>query len=114
MSSSCPNKPIDIWYCENCKPGVTELKFHLSGGVKASINGVVRLSNLPSSSVIDGSSVDLNDGTVSSGGLEVGPQITTTATDCIVARYSYKRPRPWSGRSNSWNMEVLRLLMFIN
>src|SRR5450755_1806356 len=37
-SSSCPEGPLDIWYCENCNPGVTELQFHLSGHVKASIN----------------------------------------------------------------------------
>jgi hypothetical protein len=93
-SSSCPNRLIDIWYCENCKPGVTELKFHLSGGVRASINGFIELSNMPSSSVLDGSGVQLNDGTVTSGGLEVGPQITTTGTDFIVARYPISVPGP--------------------
>jgi hypothetical protein len=93
-SSSCPNRLIDIWYCENCKPGVTELKFHLSGGVKASINGFIELSNMRLSSVLDGSGVHLNDGTVTSEGLEVGPQITTTATDFIVARYPLSVPGP--------------------
>src|ERR1700690_1465124 len=36
--SSCAKKSLDIWYCENCKPGVNELQFHLSDHVKASIN----------------------------------------------------------------------------
>jgi hypothetical protein len=93
-SSSCPNRLIDIWYCENCKPGVTELKFHLSGAVKGNINGFIELSNMPSSSVLDGSGVHLNDGTVTSAGLEVGPEITTTATDFIVARYPISVPGP--------------------
>jgi hypothetical protein len=93
-SSSCPNRLIDIWYCENCKSGVTELKFHLSGGVKGSINGFIELSNMPKSSVLDGSGVHLNDGTVTGGGLEVGPQIKTTARDFIVARYPLTVPGP--------------------
>ena len=33
-SSSCAEKSLDIWYCENCNPGVTELKFHLSVTLK--------------------------------------------------------------------------------
>ncbi|MGB9085323.1 MAG: hypothetical protein WCC46_11925, partial [Terriglobales bacterium] len=53
-SSSCPNGPLDIWYCENCHPGVTELKFHLSGHVKSSINSFLEVSNLALSSVLDG------------------------------------------------------------
>jgi hypothetical protein len=93
-SSSCPSRLLDIWYCENCKAGVTELKFHLSGGVKASINGFLELANMATSSVLDGSGVHLSDATVSGDGLEVGPRITTTATDFIVARYPISVPGP--------------------
>src|ERR1700682_6277863 len=42
-SSSCAKKSLDIWYCENCNPGVTELKFHLSDRVKASINAFLEV-----------------------------------------------------------------------
>ena len=38
-TASCGKKSLEIWYCENCNPEVTELKFHLSGHVRASLNG---------------------------------------------------------------------------
>jgi hypothetical protein len=87
-ASSCASKVIQIFYCENCKSGVTELKFHLSGAVRASINGFLEVSNLAQSAAPDGSGVHVNDGVGTSKGLEVGPQIVTTATDFIIGRYS--------------------------
>jgi hypothetical protein len=86
-SSSCAKKSLDIWYCENCNPGVTELKFHLSEHVKASINAFLEVSNMALSSVLDGTGVQVSDGAGTSAGLEVGPSITTTAKDFIIARY---------------------------
>jgi hypothetical protein len=86
--SSCANRSVDVWYCENCKPGVTELKFHLSGHVKGSINSFLEVSDLALSSVLDGSGAHVSDGTATSQGLDVGPMIATTATDFVIARYS--------------------------
>jgi hypothetical protein len=90
--SSCPEGPLDIWYCENCNPGVTELQFHLSGHVKASINSFLEVSNLASSSILDGSGAQVSNGTATSAGLEVGPSIRTTTTDFIVARFFSASP----------------------
>ena len=43
-AAACGNRPVNIWYCENCKAGVMELKFHLSGRTKGSINSFIELS----------------------------------------------------------------------
>src|SRR5271155_1462655 len=86
-SASCPEGPIEIWYCENCNPGVTELQFHLSSHTRASINSFLEVSGLAPSSVLDGSGVQVSDGKATSAGLAVGPKITTAATDFIVARF---------------------------
>jgi hypothetical protein len=101
-TSSCAKKSLDIWYCENCKPGVTELKFHLSDHVKASINAFLEVSNLALSSVVDGKGSQMSDGTATSGGLEVGPDITTTAKDFIVARYFATAPLPTGVSPAAW------------
>jgi hypothetical protein len=100
--ASCPKGPVDIWYCENCNPGVTELKFHLSGHVTASINAFLEVSHLALSSVVDGSGTQLSKGTVSSDGLEVGPSLTTTAKDFIIARYSLISPKPAGVTPATW------------
>lgn len=105
-SSSGGNGPVDIWYCENCKPGVTELKFHLSGHVRASINSFLEVLDMALSSVVDGSGAQVSNGTGTSGGLEVGPSITTTATDFIIARYSSTAPRPSGVTPAAWKYKT--------
>ncbi|MFZ0198219.1 MAG: hypothetical protein WB523_04840 [Candidatus Sulfotelmatobacter sp.] len=92
--SSCPDGLLDIWYCENCNPGVTELQFHLSSHTKASLNSFLEVSNLSASSVLDGNGEQLSSGIANSEGQEVGPTITTTATDFIVARFFSTAPYP--------------------
>jgi hypothetical protein len=93
---------VDIWYCENCNGGVTELKFHLSGGARASINAFLELSDMAHSSILDGTGAHVDDGTRTSAGLEVGPTLKTTATDFVVARYNSTRPIPTGVTPASW------------
>jgi len=101
-ASSCAGKAsLDIWYCENCKSGVTELKYHFSGHVP-SINTFLEISKLALSSIVDGSGVHVSDGTGTSAGLEVGPSITTTATDFVVARYFSTDPTPTGVTPAPW------------
>jgi hypothetical protein len=87
-NASCAKKTLQIWYCENCKAGVTELKFHLSGHVRSSINGFLEVSNLALSSVLD-ASASLSDGKGTAQGLQAGPSVQTMATDFVIARYSF-------------------------
>lgn len=101
-NSSCAKKALDIWYCENCNSGVTELKFHLSGHVKASINAFLEVSGMALSSVLDGSGAQLSDGTGTSEGQYVGPSITTTARDFIIARYFSTPPIPTGVTPVAW------------
>jgi hypothetical protein len=101
-AASCANKFVDIWYCENCKPGVTELKFYLSDPASLSVNAFLEVSNLATSSVVDGSGAQVSDGAATSGGLEVGPSITTTAKDFIIARYSSIPPFPTGVTPAAW------------
>jgi len=101
-ASSCGGRILDIWYCENCNGGVTELKFHLSGGARMSINAFIEVSNMRQSSVLDGSGAHVDDGTRTRDGLEVGPSITTTATDFVVARYSSAKPLPTGVTPSQW------------
>ena len=110
-SSSCVNQSLDIWYCEKCNPGVTELKFHLSAHVRASINGFLEVSNLALSSVADGSGAHISGGTATSGGLEVGPSITTTAKDFIIARYYSSTPGPTGVTPASWTFKTSYVYM---
>lgn len=102
-ASSCgAAQTLDIWYCENCSGGVTELKFHLSGGARASINTFLELSDMPPSSVLDGTGAHVSDGTRTSAGLEVGPSIKTTGKDFVVARYTSTNPIPTGVTPASW------------
>jgi hypothetical protein len=87
-SSSCSNRSVDIWYCENCKPGVTELKFHLSDHVRGSINTFLEVSGLALSSTLDSDGAHINDAPVANDGREVGPKLVTTGTDFVIARRS--------------------------
>ncbi|MGA7574348.1 MAG: hypothetical protein WCA97_10225 [Terriglobales bacterium] len=103
--SSCAKAPIDIWYCERCNPGVTELKFHLSGHVRASINSFLEVSNLALPAALDGSGAQISDGKVTSSGLEVGPSIKTTATDFVIAAYSSINPRPTGVTPVAWTFK---------
>ena len=103
-SSSCENRPIEIWYCENCKAGVTELKFHLSGHVQGSINAFFEVSDMALSSVLDGNGAHISDGAANSEGQEIGPKIATTTTDFIIARYS-SSSHPTGGRPADWTFK---------
>jgi hypothetical protein len=93
-AASCQGQFLSIWYCEKCNSGVTELKFHLSGRTVASLNAFLEVSDLRSSSVLDGEGVHVTDGTRTSAGLEVGPKIKTSASDFVVARFSSAMPAP--------------------
>ncbi|HYW40751.1 MAG TPA: hypothetical protein VE957_21805 [Terriglobales bacterium] len=92
--ASCAGALLDIWYCEKCNAGVTELKFQLSGNVLMSLNAFVEVSGLQMSSVLDGEGAHVTDGTRTSDGLEVGPKIKTSANDFIIARFSSAVPMP--------------------
>jgi len=106
-ASSCGAKVLlDIWYCENCKEGVTELKFHLSSGTRVSVNAFLEISGVPLSSVLDGSGVHVSDGTGTSAGLEVGPSITTKGTDFIVAFYYSGNPIPTGVVPDAWTYKT--------
>jgi hypothetical protein len=100
-ASSCGKEALDIWYCEKCNPGVTELKYHFSGHVM-SVNTFLEVADLALSSPVDGSGANVTDGTGSGDGVEAGPTIKTTATDFIVARYfsgappTAVTPAPWA------------------
>ncbi|HEX4423894.1 MAG TPA: hypothetical protein VH079_00745 [Terriglobales bacterium] len=103
-ASSCGKQSLDIWYCEKCNPGVTELKYHFSGHVM-SVNTFIEVADLALSSPVDGSGANVTDGTGSSEGVEAGPSLKTTATDFIIARYasavapSAVTPAPWTLKS---------------
>ncbi|MGA2456669.1 MAG: hypothetical protein ABSF85_03810 [Terriglobales bacterium] len=105
-TSSCAKKSVDIWYCENCNGGVTELKYHLSGRAKANINAFLEISNVALSSVVDGHGAHVSDGSATSKGLEVGPSITTTAKDFIIARYVSSAPRPSGVTPAAWTYKT--------
>jgi hypothetical protein len=103
-ASSCGKQSLDVWYCEKCNPGVTELKYHFSGHVM-SVNTFLEVADLALSSPVDGSGANVTEGTGSSDGVEAGPAIKTTATDFIIARYasaaapSAVTPAPWTLKS---------------
>jgi hypothetical protein len=101
-TSSCASRQVEIWYCENCKAGVTELKFHMSGHVQGSINAFLEVSGLAPSSVLDKNGAHLSDGVAASDGREVGPSIVTTANDFVIARYSSTLPRPSGVTPAAW------------
>ncbi len=104
--AACEDKSLDIWYCENCNAGVTELKFHLSGHVRASLNSFLEVSNMASSSVLDGTGAHLSNGTTTGAGLQVGPSITTTAKDFIIARYFATPPLPTGVTPAAWTYKT--------
>jgi hypothetical protein len=104
--SACADLPLDIWYCENCKAGVTELKYHLSGHVKASITAFLEVSNMAFSSVVDGGGVQVSNRVGTSEGLEVGPSLTTAATDFVIARYSTAVPLPTAVTPSIWTFKT--------
>jgi hypothetical protein len=103
-ASSCGREALDIWYCEKCNPGVTELKYHFSGHVM-SVNTFLEVSDLALISPVDGTGVHVTDGTGTSDGVEAGPAIKTTATDFLIARYysaappAAVTPAPWTLKS---------------
>jgi len=101
-SSSCANRFLDIWYCENCKPGVTLLEFHLSDATTMSVNAFLELSNMALSSALDGSGAHVSDGTATSEGLQAGASITTTAKDFVIARYFPTPPLPTGVTPKGW------------
>lgn len=103
-SSACAAKPIEIWYCEKCKAGVNELKFHLSAHTQASINVFLEVSNLAQSSVLDGAA-HVSDATANAKGLEAGPSITTKATDFVIARFVAKT-RPTGVTPDAWTFKT--------
>lgn len=105
-SSTCPSGPLEIWYCENCNPGVTELRFHNSGHVRASLNSFLEVSDLAAAPVLDGNGAQISNGTATSGGLEVGPSITTTVKDFVVAGYSSTAPRPTGVTPAPWTYKT--------
>jgi hypothetical protein len=102
--ASCDGKSLGIWYCEKCNPGVTELKFHLSGRSGGVINAFVEVSGLASTSVLDGDGVHVTDGTRTKEGSEVGPEIKTTAKDFIIARYFTAPPPPTGVTPPAWSL----------
>jgi hypothetical protein len=102
--SSCKKQSLDIWYCENCKAGVTELKFHLSEHVRASINAFMEVSGLELSSVLDGNGVHVAEGSVGADGSAAGPKFTTTAKDFVVARYFVDPPLPTVVLPKDWTL----------
>jgi len=101
-TGSCANQVMEIWYCEKCSPGVTELKFHLSDHVRASLNALVEVSGLQLPAVLDGDGTHLDDATRTSQGEEVGPVIKTTASDFIIARYNSDFPIPKAVTPDPW------------
>ncbi|HUB02578.1 MAG TPA: hypothetical protein VL983_07825 [Terriglobales bacterium] len=100
--SFCAKKALEIWYCENCKGGVTELKFHLTGHVRASINGFMEVSGLAVPAKLDGNGVSLNDGVATSAGSFVGPNLKTSAKDFVIARYFVDPPIPTGVTPAAW------------
>jgi hypothetical protein len=101
-SASCAEKSLDVWYCENCNPGVTELKFHLSGHVRASLNAFLEVSKMALSAVLDGTGAQASNRNATKGGVELGPSITTTANDFVIARYFADPPLPTGVTPAGW------------
>jgi hypothetical protein len=100
--SSCAKQSMEIWYCESCKEGVTELKFHLSAHVRGSINALLEVSGLASPAVPDGKGAQISDGVASKTGSLVGPSIKTTTTDFVIDRYFTDPPLPTAVTPPIW------------
>jgi hypothetical protein len=103
-NASCAAKPIEIWYCEKCKAGVNELKFHLSAHTQASINVFLEVSNLAQSSVLDGAA-HVSDAVANAKGVEPGPRIVTSATDFVIARF-VGQSRPTAVTPETWTYKT--------
>lgn len=101
-ASSSEGKSLQIFYCENCNPGVTELKFHMSSFAKGSINTFLEVAGLALSSLLDDGGAQVSDGTATGDGVEVGPSITTTANAFVIARYSSAAPLPKGVTPAAW------------
>jgi hypothetical protein len=101
-NSSCQKQSLDIWYCENCKAGAIELKFHHSSPVRASMNAFIEVSGAALSSVLDGLGVHVSDGTGASDGSLLGPKISTSAKDFVVARYFSMPVLPGGVTPSNW------------
>jgi hypothetical protein len=103
-NSSCSAKPIEIWYCEKCKAGVNELKFHLSEHTQASINVFLEVSNLALPAVLDGTA-HVSDGVANAKGVEPGPRIVTSGTDFVIARF-VGQTRPTGVTPETWTYKT--------
>jgi hypothetical protein len=101
-TSYCAKRALEIWYCEKCKAGVTELKFHLSGHVRASINGFMEVAGLAVPVALDGQGMVVSDGVASSGGALAGPSLKTTAKDFVIARFFADPPIPTGVSPAAW------------
>ena len=104
-NSTCPGGSITIWYCQNCNPGATELKFHNNEHTRASLNSFLELSDMALSDVLDGAGVQVSTGVGTSAGLEVGPTLKTTTQDFVIARFSSTAPRPKGATPSSWTFK---------
>jgi hypothetical protein len=105
-TSNCANGAVNIWYSENSNPGATELKFHLSGGVRASLNSFLEVANVALSSPVDGSGVQVSNEAATSAGVEVGPKLTTGNLDFVIARYTSTAPRPSAVTPAAWKFKT--------
>lgn len=101
-TSSCAKQSMEIWYCESCKEGVTELKFHLSDHVRGSINALLEVSGLAFPAVPDGKGAQISDGVVSKTGSLAGPSIKATMTDFVIDRYFAEPPLPTAVTPSIW------------
>lgn len=99
-SASCATKPVDIWYCEKCKGGVSEVKFNMSNASMI-VNSFLEVSDLATSAALDGSA-HVSDGTATGAGQEAGGSIKTTARDFIIALYFPTAPRPTGVTPVAW------------
>jgi hypothetical protein len=111
-TSTAEGKSLQIFYCENCHPDVVELKFHMSAFAKlGSINTFLEVSGLALSSVLDGSGVQVSDGKATSDGLELGPSVTTTAKDFVIARYASASPLPKGVTPEAWTYKTTHIYL---
>ena len=104
-NSTCPGGSITIWYCENCNPGATELKFHNNEHTRASLNSFLELSDMALSDVVDGAGAQVSNGTGTSAGLEAGPTLKTSTQDFVIARFSSTAPRPKGVTPSAWTFK---------
>jgi hypothetical protein len=104
--ASADGKTLEIWYAENCREDVHELKFHMSEFARGSINAVLELSGLATYGALDGEGVHLSDGTGTPDGLQLGPSLKTSATDFIIARFVSNTPYPSGVTPSGWTYKT--------